>query len=404
MAGMESGRVVSVNLAVVRTDPFTHVKSGRSGIDKRPATGPVRLEVDGVAGDTICDTKNHGGPEQAVYAYAVEDLDFWTAELERLVEPGNVGENLTLVGVDCSHAVIGERWQVGDAVLRVTGPRTPCRVFSGFLDVPDLIKRFFAAGRPGAYLAVEQPAGISAGDPVTVLDRPAHGVTTADLLAATGGHRELLPRIAQARADLGPRGQRVARHRPGGVATVTGESVSRSVRVAGVHDALPSGSAVVGELGRPGSLGVGEGQAEPDGRRARASRSSASCARSGVCAEPSAAPILRSTRPHTRSITARPLPARCTSTRRRSTGSVRRDASPESTSLSTTRVAVGAGSAVCEAISPMLRPPPLASMSSTRQPSRLTPSAAVTGARAAATARSTRSSNSTRPVTLGVGT
>ena len=96
---MQAGRVVSVNLAVVRTDPFTHVKSGRSGIDKRPAAGPVRLEVDGVAGDTVCDTKHHGGPEQAVYAYAVEDLDFWTDALQRLVEPGNVGENLTTAGV-----------------------------------------------------------------------------------------------------------------------------------------------------------------------------------------------------------------------------------------------------------------------------------------------------------------
>src|SRR4051794_30031986 len=207
MGRMNAGRVVSVNLAVVRTDPFTHVKSGRSGIDKRPADHPVRLEVDGVVGDTVCDTKNHGGPEQAVYAYAAEDLDFWTEQLERTVEPGNVGENLTLVGVDCSQAVIGERWRVGDAVLRVTGPRTPCRVFAGFLDVPDLIKRFFAAGRPGAYLAVEQPAAVSAGDPVTVLDRPEHGVTVADLLAATAGHRELVPRIAQAREHLGPRGR-----------------------------------------------------------------------------------------------------------------------------------------------------------------------------------------------------
>ena len=383
MGLMDSGRVVSVNLAVVRTDPFTHVKSGRSGIDKRPAAGPVRLEVDGVTGDTVCDTKHHGGPEQAVYAYAVEDLDFWTAQLERLVEPGNVGENLTVAGVDCSHAVIGERWRVGDAVLRVTAPRTPCRVFAGFLDVPDLIKRFFAAGRPGAYLAVEQPAAVSVGDPVTVLDRPAHGVTTADLLAATGGHRELLPRIAEARDDLGPR-VALARHRAGSVASVRFEG------------------AAGGERGGRGGSGVG-GQ-EPDGRRASASRSSASWARSGVCAEPSAAPILRSTRPHTRSMTARPLAARCTSTRRRSTGSVRRDASPESTSLSTTRVAVGAGRAVWEAISPMLRPPPLASIRSTRQPSRLTPSAAVTGASAAATARSTRSSSSTRPVTLGAGT
>jgi MOSC domain-containing protein YiiM len=118
-----------------------------------------------------------------------------------------VGENLTLAGVDCSHAVVGERWQVGDAVLRATGSRTPCRVFAGFLDVPDLVKRFFAAGRPGAYLAVERPAAVSAGDPVTVLDRPAHGVTTADPLAATGGRRDLVSRITGARDDLGPRGR-----------------------------------------------------------------------------------------------------------------------------------------------------------------------------------------------------
>jgi MOSC domain-containing protein YiiM len=204
---MDEGRVVSVNLAVVRTDAFTRVKSGRSGIDKRPAGRPVRLEVDGVVGDTICDTKYHGGPEQAVYAYSVDDLEFWSAELGRPVGPGNVGENLTLEGIDCSHAVVGERWKVGDAVLRVTGPRTPCRVFAGFLDVPDMIKRFFAAGRPGAYLAVERPAAVSAGDAVTVLDRPTHGVTAADVMAATAGRRDLLPRVAEARFDLGPRGR-----------------------------------------------------------------------------------------------------------------------------------------------------------------------------------------------------
>jgi MOSC domain-containing protein YiiM len=204
---MHPGRVESVNVAVVRTDPFTRVKSGRSGIDKRPVAGPVRLEVDGVGGDTICDTKNHGGPEQAVYAYAVDDLAFWAAELGRPMAPGNAGENLTLSGVDCSGAIVGERWQVGQAVLRVTGPRTPCRVFAGFLEVPNLIKRFFAAGRPGAYLAVERPAAVAAGDAVTTLDRPAHGVTVADLFAAAAGRRDLVPRIASAREDLGARGQ-----------------------------------------------------------------------------------------------------------------------------------------------------------------------------------------------------
>ena len=202
----QAGSSRSTSRSSARTRSLTSRAAARASTS---GLSPVRCasRSTGSRATPICDTKNHGGPEQAVYAYAVEDLDFWTDELQRLVEPGNVGENLTTAGVDCSQAVIGERWRVGDAVLRVTGPRTPCRVFAGFLDVPDLIKRFFAAGRPGAYLAVEQPAAVSAGDPVTVLDRPAHGVTTADLLAATAGRRDLLPRIAEARDDLGPRGR-----------------------------------------------------------------------------------------------------------------------------------------------------------------------------------------------------
>src|SRR4051794_37033937 len=209
---MQPGRIVSVNVAVVRTDAFTRVKSGRSGIDKRPVASPVRLEVDGVGGDTVCDTTYHGGPEQAVYAYSVADLDFWAGELQRAVGPGNVGENLTVEGVDCSHAVVGERWQVGDALLRVVGPRTPCRVFAGFLDVPDLIKRFFAAGRPGCYLAVEHQAPVAAGDPAKGLVRPSPGVTVAEFMGGMGGDRSVLPHVVQGRGELAPRGREWLSH------------------------------------------------------------------------------------------------------------------------------------------------------------------------------------------------
>ncbi|HVH21596.1 MAG TPA: MOSC domain-containing protein [Pseudonocardia sp.] len=205
---LAEGRVVSVNVAVVRTDPWTRVKSGRSGIDKRPVDGPVALLSYGVDGDTICDTEHHGGPDQAVYAYGCEDLAFWSAELGQPVTPGGVGENLTLVGVDCSGAVVGERWHVGgDAVLRVRGPRIPCRVFAGFRGVPDLIKRFVTAGRPGCYLSVERTGRVRAGDPVRVLDRPAHGVTVTDVMAAMIVDRERARLVAAARDDLGERGR-----------------------------------------------------------------------------------------------------------------------------------------------------------------------------------------------------
>jgi MOSC domain-containing protein YiiM len=200
-----SGRVEAVAVAVVRTDPWTLVKSGRSGIDKRPVDGPVLFTASGVDGDTICDVAHHGGPDQAVYAYSTDDLAWWSAELGRPVP--TVGQNLTLSGVDCSGAVIGERWQVGEAVLVVRGPRIPCRVFAGFLDVPDLVKRFLAARRPGCYLAVESAGAVRAGDPVTVLTRPAHGVTVLDLMDAMTGERTVLPRVRGAERDLGVRGR-----------------------------------------------------------------------------------------------------------------------------------------------------------------------------------------------------
>jgi MOSC domain-containing protein YiiM len=201
--GITSGRVESVNVAVVRDD--LPIRASFTGIDKRPVDGPVRIDAGGVAGDSIAALEDHGGPDQAVYAYALEDLEFWAAELGKAVRPGGVGENLTLSGVDCTGAVLGERWQVGDAVLVVRAARTPCRTFAAFIDVPDMVKRFVAAGRPGAYLAVERPADVRAGDPVRVLSRPAHGVTVADLAAAMTVDRDRVDRVAEAAGDLGER-------------------------------------------------------------------------------------------------------------------------------------------------------------------------------------------------------
>ncbi|WP_300008985.1 MOSC domain-containing protein [Pseudonocardia sp.] len=209
------GRVESVNVGVVRTGAWTGDKE-RTAIDKRPVEGPVRIGSEGLAGDTVCDLRHHGGPDQAVYAYSTADLDFWSAELDAPVPPGGVGENLTLRDVDCSGAVVGERWQVGDAVLVVRLPRIPCRVFAGFRATPDLVKRFMRAGRPGAYLSVESPAAVTRGDPVTVLDRPDHGVTVAEVMAAQAGRPDLLPRIVAARGDLGVRGRRWLDARTGG--------------------------------------------------------------------------------------------------------------------------------------------------------------------------------------------
>jgi MOSC domain-containing protein YiiM len=215
-----AGELVAVNLAqVIDTPPPVRgrpdVKPVKTGIDKRPVTGPVAVRRLGMAGDTICDTVNHGGVDQAVYAYAEEDADWWRAELDARprveLRPGAFGENLTTRGVDVSGAVIGERWRIGSTILQVSAPRIPCSTFAAFWGMDRLIKRFIEAGRPGAYLRVLTEGELSAGDPITVLDRPAHGLTIAQTLRALTGDHSLaallvaapeLPAGARRKAEL----------------------------------------------------------------------------------------------------------------------------------------------------------------------------------------------------------
>ncbi|MFG3708849.1 MOSC domain-containing protein [Micromonospora sp. NPDC047670] len=193
-----TGRLASVNLGIVTEAEWAGDASGRSGIDKRPVQGQVLLRADGVAGDFIGERAQHGGPDQAVYAYAEEDAGWWAAEIGRAIRAGGFGENLTTYAVDVTGAVIGEQWAIGSALLQVTKPRTPCRTFAGFWGVPDLIKRFTVRATPGAYLRVLREGEVGAGDPVEVVDRPAHGVTIGEVFRALNLEPDLLPRLLDA--------------------------------------------------------------------------------------------------------------------------------------------------------------------------------------------------------------
>lgn len=179
---MITARVEAVCVGRARTVEHSG-RSERTAIDKRPVEGPVLVMPSGLDGDERADLAHHGHADQAVYAYASEDADHWAGVLERDVAPGALGENLRTSGLDVSGACIGERWRVGDVLLEVAAPRTPCRTFVRHWDVPDLIERFTAAGRPGAYLRVLEPGHVRARDPIEVVERPVDGISVATVLA-----------------------------------------------------------------------------------------------------------------------------------------------------------------------------------------------------------------------------
>lgn len=165
--------------------------------------GPLRGGLgSGLVGDTIGNKKLHGGDDQAVYAYAREDLDEWQIRLDRPLTDGMFGENLTTSGVEVTEALIGERWHVGTGglVLEVSAPRTPCRTFSAFLDIEGWIKTFTQTAKPGAYLRVISPGPVQAGDTISVEHRPAHDVTISLVFRAKMSEPELLPQLQAADA------------------------------------------------------------------------------------------------------------------------------------------------------------------------------------------------------------
>lgn len=206
-------KLLTVNLGRPEAVACTDAPSGTTGIHKEPAGGPVRVVApgpkgvggSGLVGDAVCDTRHHGGNDQAVYAFAREDLDGWERELGRPLANGSFGENLTTLGLDVNGALIGERWRVGaDLVLEVACGRIPCRTFAGALGEKGWVKRFTRQAAPGAYLRVIEPGEIRAGDAIEIVHRPGHDVTVAVEFRASTTERELLPRVLAAGEALHP--------------------------------------------------------------------------------------------------------------------------------------------------------------------------------------------------------
>lgn len=198
-------RVLSVNLGTAT--PTAHSDIPVTGIDKRPVAhavtvrdpGPKGSAGSGLEGDAVCDRRHHGGTDQAVYAYAREDLDRWQAELGRPLANGVFGENLTTQGLDVGAARVGERWRLGaDLLLEVADPRIPCRTFAGWLAERGWVRRFTLRGAPGAYLRVIAAGSVKAGDPIAIAFRPEHDVTIAFMFRALTTRPADLPRLLAA--------------------------------------------------------------------------------------------------------------------------------------------------------------------------------------------------------------
>jgi MOSC domain-containing protein YiiM len=139
-----------------------------TGIYKMPVNEPVEIKSLGIEQDVICDTKNHGGPDQAVYVYGEADYAWWSKELGKELAPGTFGDNLTISELESAQFNIGDYLHIGELILQVTSPRIPCGTFATRMDDPQWAKKFREAERPGLYCRVLKEGIVTIGDSVTI--------------------------------------------------------------------------------------------------------------------------------------------------------------------------------------------------------------------------------------------
>lgn len=197
--------VVSINSGQPKSASWAAI--GRTSIAKTPVTGPVEVHPLGIAGDQVSDTVHHGGIDQAVYAFAREDLDRWTEVLGlpmgQSLRNGQFGENLTTSGIDVNESLIGEQWRIGSVLLEITDVRIPCNDFKNWMgesgyDSKAWVKRFTAEARPGPYLKVLEAGTLQVHDELHVVRRPEHGVSVTRYFDAHTTNRAALAEVEAA--------------------------------------------------------------------------------------------------------------------------------------------------------------------------------------------------------------
>ncbi len=158
-------KLISVNIGQERSIPNAKA-SGKTGIYKIPAQAPILITSKGIPDDAICDTKHHGGPDQAIYIYGAADYQWWSKALGHELEPGTFGENLTISEMESAGLRVGDILEIGAVRLQVTSPRMPCVTFAARMGDSKFQERFLQAERPGLYCRVLQGGQVQMGEPV----------------------------------------------------------------------------------------------------------------------------------------------------------------------------------------------------------------------------------------------
>jgi MOSC domain-containing protein YiiM len=176
---MSIALIKGIYVGAVETFAASDGRPLRTGIRKKPVGG-LRLELDGFPGDASAE-RDHHTRDKAVHLFSDEYYSEIEARLAVGLPRPAFGENLTIRGLVDSDVRVGDLWQVGKALIRVTQPTERCRVVGRSLGQPKLLKVLHELEICGFYASVVEPGEVNSTDAISVKQRAQHDWTIARL-------------------------------------------------------------------------------------------------------------------------------------------------------------------------------------------------------------------------------
>lgn len=177
-----------------------------TGIFKAEIVMPAWVGKEGLVGDAQADRRVHGGPNKALHQYPLGHyarLAQVFPEAKDLLVPGSIGENLSVPGWDESNICIGDTFRLGDALIQLSQPRSPCWKIDQRYGTEGMAKRIDDEGLTGWYFRILEEGCVEPGCVFELIDRVAEKVTVQALLALWHEHRPDPAQLAQLAATPG---------------------------------------------------------------------------------------------------------------------------------------------------------------------------------------------------------
>ncbi|WP_413376202.1 MOSC domain-containing protein [Alkalihalobacillus sp. 1P02AB] len=156
-------------------------KPVKTSIYKEPLFSTVQVNSLGIIGDTQSDLVHHGGVDMAICLYPAEHYSYWEEKLGRNPGQSAFGENLTVSGLSEQDVQIGDVYRIGDVLLEISQPRSPCYKIGLKHNEPKMALWVNEKGWSGYYARVLHDGEVSVGDELELVERHAKNPTVLDV-------------------------------------------------------------------------------------------------------------------------------------------------------------------------------------------------------------------------------